>query len=159
MKKKNLLIGLGVLIAVLLIAAFIWSGKGGSGILGNKVKKGDFEYTGDSLDRYILVKRYEGFDFYFIGMESLKLDGKNIFDFIEENSIEELKNYFNKKEEYKDGGSALYTCDDDSKCDPDIKMVFCNTLSGDKSVYAGAKDTDLDGNYCINNDQEEATED
>ena len=82
--------------------------------------------------------------------EGPSIDGTDMLEYLRSNDIAELKKNFNKVETYKDGGSQLYTCDDDKKCDTDIKALFCNTTTGDKDVYLAHKDIDLNAEYCDN---------
>ena len=57
-----------------------------------------------------------------------------------DDSIKEISRYLERKEIYKDGGSAVYR----SK-EYDITLVKCNNMSGNKDVYIGDYNLNTDG--------------
>lgn len=159
-KKNNLLpviIGAIIIIILLIGAFFLFKGKEDTGTV-NDVKKRGFEIESENLDSYKYMKKMGDYNLFYLGLDTVTTDGIDLLTFIDENDIKDLKKNFNKVETYKDGGSEVYTCDDENKCDLDIKILFCNTLAGDKDVYVAHKDVNLTADYCDNNTSTEPEE-
>ena len=153
MKKKNMMpivIGAIVVIAGIVGAVFMFGGKKDDTVV-NNVKKKEFDVESENLDSFKYMKKLSDSNLYYLGLDEVKIDGVDLLQYVNENDIQDLKKNFSKVNTYKDGGSQLYTCDDEKKCDDDIKVLFCNTTAGDKDIYIAHKDVDLNADYCDNN--------
>lgn len=154
MKNKKLIMILAItLIAILIFVGGFYFVNTKDGHKMNVVKK-DITVESENIDSYKHIKKMEEGRLFYLGLDSIFIDGQDLLEYLNDHDIDELKQFFNKVDNYKDGGSALYTCDDEKKCDNDIKVLFCNTLAGDKDVYISEKNHDLTADYC-NNDTNE----
>jgi len=151
--RKNVLAIVGILVAavaaITLTIIFLPKNEEGPSKVNNVTKK-EFDIESESLESFKFMKRMDESNLFYLGLDAVSIDGTDMLEYLRSNDIAELKKNFNKVETYKDGGSQLYTCDDDKKCDTDIKALFCNTTTGDKDVYLAHKDIDLNAEYCDN---------
>ena len=93
-----------------------------------------YEFKETSMDvKYIYkIKKQK---IYYVGINYLSIDNEEFINYLEKHSINDLKEKFNQKVSYRDGGSTLYFCDDDTVCDTRIKVLYCNTLDKNKDIY------------------------
>lgn len=146
--KKTVLIGLMIVVIALIIVGVIYFSKSEKNGYVPEVTKKEITVESENPDSYKYIKNIDGAHLFYLGLDKIEIDGQDLLEFINTNDIKSLEKYFNKVETYKDGGSKLYTCDDTKKCDDDIKVLFCNTLSGDRDIYISTRDYNLTADYC-----------
>lgn len=93
-----------------------------------------YEFKKTSMDvKYIYkIKKSK---IYYVGLDYLKIDSDDFINYLEKHSINDLKEKFNQSSVFRDGGSTLYYCDDDTVCDTRIKVLYCNTKKKNKDIY------------------------
>ncbi len=151
-KNKTAII---VIIMIILLAAgliFFLSRKGGEEKVKDITKK-EFDIQSEKLSTYKLMKMIGDRNLFYLGLDEVKIEGDNLLDYLDDHEVEDLKRHFNRVITYKDGGSKLYICDDESKCSKNIKILFCNTTAGDQDIYVSHGDIDLTSDYCDNQEK------
>lgn len=156
--KKKILIVVGTLVAVVaavtMVILFFPKNEEGPTKVNNVTKK-EFAIESENIDSFKFMKRMDGSNLFYLGIDSVSIDDKDLLDYLKSNDITSLQKNFNRVETFKDGGSKLYTCDDDKKCDTQVKILYCNTTAGDKDIYIAHKDVDLNADYCDNNPKDD----
>lgn len=159
--KKKILIVVGTLVAVIatvtMVILFFPKNEEGPTKVNNVTKK-EFAIESENIDSFKFMKRMDGSNLFYLGIDSVSIDDKDLLDYLKSNDISSLQKNFNRVETFKDGGSKLYTCDDDKKCDTQVKILYCNTTAGDKDIYIAHKDVDLNADYCDNNPKDDETQ-
>ena len=159
--KKKILIVVGTLVAVVatvtMVILFFPKNEEGPTKVNNVTKK-EFAIESENIDSFKFMKRMDGSNLFYLGIDSVSIDDKDLLDYLKSNDITSLQKNFNRVETFKDGGSKLYTCDDDKKCDTQVKILYCNTTVGDKDIYIAHKDVDLNADYCDNNPKDDETQ-
>lgn len=152
MSKKNKVFIFSMIALVIAIIAIvvILNIMKNDGTYVNGVKRVEFAVESENIDSFKHKKEIDGSHLYYLGIDDILIDGVDLVKYLDANDISNLKKNFNRVHTYDDGGSELYTCDDEKKCDDDLKVLFCNTEKGDRDVYIANKNLDIDAEYCVN---------
>lgn len=101
----------------------------------------------NNLDE-MFIGNYENHKVYYVGISNLYIDDTKLEEYLKSISIYDLKKLFNRYIYLEDGGTQAFYCDNEEICNPNLKIIYCNTMDNNTNIYIGELKDEFSVKIC-----------